>query len=193
MSYVAGVYTNAGQFDSLDLGTIWNTLTGGGTSTLGLKVGGFTKVAVIPITTTNGTAYAVGDNIGGILSIANAVRNTAGTGFICDLQIVDINNQRPTLEIDFFTSSPTGTYTNDATQSFATADALLYLGKINVATADFTSQAGGSLLVGIASKTLQNIPFVCAASTLFFTIRTTTVVTYSSTQSLIVKVGISQD
>ena len=192
MSYVAGVYTNAGQFDSLDLGTIWAALTGGGVNG-NLKVGGFTKVAVNTITTTNGTAYAVGDNIGGINSILNAVRVTGGTGFICDLQIVDINNQRPTVEIDFFTSSPTGTYTNDAAQSFATADALLYLGKINVATADYTSQSGGSLLVGIASKTLQNIPFVCAATTLFFTIRTTSVVTYSTTQSLIVKIGISQD
>ena len=192
MSYVAGVYTNAGQFDSLDLGTIWNSLTGGGANA-NLKVGGYTKVAVVPITTTNGTAYASGDNIGGILSIANAVRNTAGTGFICDLQIVDINNQRPTVEIDFFTSSPTGTYTNDAAQSFATADALLYLGKVNVATADYTTQSGGSALVGIASKTLQNIPFVCAATTLFFTIRTTSVVTYSTAQSLIVKIGISQD
>ena len=192
MSYVAGVYTNAGQFDSLDLGTIWNSLTGGGANA-NLKVGGYTKVAVNTITTTNGLAYASGDNIGGRISILNAVRVTGGTGFICDVQVVDVTNQRPAIEIDFFTSSPTGTYTNHSAQSFATADALLYLGKVNIAAADYTTQTGGSALLSIVSKTLQNIPFVCAVTTLFYTIRTTTTPTFGSSSGLIVKVGISQD
>ena len=192
MSYVSGVYTNAGQFDSLDLGTIWAALTGGGVNG-NLKVGGYTKVAVNTITTTSGLAYASGDNIGGRISILNAVRVAGGTGFICDVQVVDVTNQKPAIEIDFFTSSPTGTYTNHSAQSFATADALLYLGKVNIAAADYTTQAGGSALLSIVSKTLQNIPFVCAATTLFYTIRTTTTPTFGSTSGLIVKVGISQD
>jgi len=157
------------------------------------QVGGTTVKRSNDITTTNGTAYASGDNIGGINTLQSAVRVAGGSGFISDIVIWDKDDEKAPLIIDFWDASPSGTYTNDAPQVIA-GDEAAHLGSVAIAAGDYVTTGA------IARVNLKgvNIPIKANDAALdptdiFFTIVTTGTPTYTSELGLIVKHGIIQD
>ena len=72
------------------------------------------------ITTTNGTAYAAADNIGGKLKLKPAsgtIIPTGGFGRIRAILLADKGKQDSSVDINFYSSDPSATtFTNDAAQ-----------------------------------------------------------------------------
>jgi hypothetical protein len=141
------------------------------------------------VTTTNGSAYASGDNIGGILTISNALITSGGTAFINTIELWDVAAQSAAITIDFWDASPSGTYTNDAAQVIA-GDQGKWLGSYSIASGDYVATGAVSR---VTAKGL-NIPIAGNASTnIFATLVTTGTPTYTSASGLVLKLGIIQN
>lgn len=153
------------------------------------EVGANTTLVSCTPTVTAG-AYHANDVVGGIQTIANAVRVSAGTGIIQSLTISDLAAQKAVFEIYLFSATPgTGTYTNNSAMDLDDTDALLCIGRIDVTEADYKSLADNS----IAMIRNIGIPIKVAATSLFVVIRTTGTPTYTSTSDLKFTFGILRD
>jgi hypothetical protein len=154
------------------------------------QVGG--TYSVIPNTiTTSTTSYSDGDNIGGIVTVSEAFRITAGSAEITDITVWDKANQKPTITIDFWNASPTsGTYTDNAAEVIV-GDHGKWLGSVTISSSDYVTTGA----VGRASiKNTGLIVSSAATRNLFFTITTSSTPTYSSgTTGLLVYLGIKQN
>jgi len=115
------------------------------------EVGG-KMLFVRPAITVDTAVYAAGDTIGGVISLANAVRVSGGSGVLLDLQLTDLGNQKPALEIRFFGANPTnGTYTDNAATVLHATDQAHALGRVSVYTTDWLTTGS------IATATIRNI------------------------------------
>lgn len=140
------------------------------------EVGGNTTlVSCIPTLTTD--PYTGNDVLGGIQTLANAVRISGGTGVVQSLVISDLANQTAVLEIYLFSASPAaGTYTDAAAMDLHDTDALLCIGRIDVAAGDYKSLADNAIacVVGLG------LPIKLAATSMFALIRTTGTPTFAA-------------
>jgi len=159
-------------------------------------VGNTALVSITPVVTAG--AYHANDIIGGtgagaglgINTLANAVRVSGGTGIIQSLVISDLAAQNAVLEIYLFSANPAaGTYTDNGALDIHDTDALLCIGRIDVAASDYKSLADNSIAC------VKNIGLVIkvAATSLFVIIRTTGTPTYAGTSDLKLTFGILRD
>lgn len=152
------------------------------------SVGGNSDKISISVTTSS-TAYTANDNIGGILTVTNALRVSGGTAIIQELDFWALANQKPNLYVDFWDASPSGTYTNDAAQIIA-GDQSKWLGNIQVNVSDW-------LDTGVISRvSLRGLSLVVkgnASKDIYMTIQDKTGVTFSSVSGLFAKIGLLQD
>ena len=153
------------------------------------EVGGNTTLIAVTPTVTAGL-YTANDVVGGIQTIANAVRISGGTGILQSVVVQDLAMQNAVLQIFLFSATPgTGTYTNDAEMDLDDADAGLCIGVIMVAATDYVSVKDNSIAI------VRNIglPIKLAATSLFAVIKTTGAPTYASTSDLKLTFGILRD
>lgn len=115
----------------------------------------------------NTSAYAAGDCVGGLQTIANAVRTGGpGSGLIENFTVLDATGANAAIDIVFFSANPTNsTFTNNAACAVNAAD----LGKIvgymsatqcrNVGTPGVCQQAGPPLgfNLGINNSTIYAV------------------------------------
>ena len=161
------------------------------------EVGGNTVlVSITPVVTAG--AYHANDIVGGtgagaglgINTLANAVRLTGGSGIIQSLVISDLAAQNAVFEIYLFSANPAaGTYTDNGALTIHDTDALLCIGRIDVAAGDYKSLANNS----IACVRSIGLPIKVSATSLFVIIRTTGTPTYASTSDLKLTFGILRD
>jgi len=153
-------------------------------------------VSITPIVTAG--AYHANDIVGGtgagaglgINTLANAVRVSGGTGIIQSLVISDLAAQNAILEVYLFSANPAaGTYTDNGVLDIHDTDALLCIGRIDVAAADYKSLADNS----IACVRSIGLPIKVAGTSLFVIIRTTGTPTYVGTSDLKLTFGILRD
>jgi hypothetical protein len=153
------------------------------------EVGGNTTlVSCTPVVTAG--AYHANDVVGGIQTLANAVRLTGGTGVVQSLVISDLAAQNAILEIYLFSATPgTGVYTDNAAMDLDDTDALLCIGRIDVAAADYKSLADNSIAI------VKNIglPIKVTGTSLFAVIRTPSTPTYAAVSDLKLTFGILRD
>lgn len=153
------------------------------------QVGGTTVKKTINVVTTAG-AYAAGDNIGGKMTLSDALRISGGSGKILDLIVIDKDSQSAPLVLDLWDASPdAGTHTNND-PDVPEGDEAKHLGSIAVAAGDYVATGTesrahlkniGAVIIGNASKDIK------------VTMSTTGTPTYSTTAALILKFGIDQD
>ena len=97
-------------------------------------------------------AYALGDCIGGKLTIANAARRNSGGGEIRSLKLVDQANQKKAISLVLFDSDPTNTtFTDNGALDVNDTDMSKSLGVIEIAAADYRSMSDNAI------ATLKNI------------------------------------
>lgn len=152
------------------------------------NIGGYTsKIAFAP--TTSATAYTANDNIGGIITLSNALRTITSTGIIESISVWALNNAAPNLYIDFWDASPSGTYTNDAAQIIA-GDQLKWMGMAEILTTDWKQ-------TGVISRCSIVPPrFGIKANSsisIYMTIQDKTGITLGSTAGLFGYITILQD
>lgn len=167
-----------------------STASTGTVNVSGGNVGGFTAKKTTAVTT-NTVAYQSGDNFGGIIPVPLAVRNSSGTAILNDIVIWSTESQAPSITIDIWSASPTGTFTNNSAQVIN--DVTNYLGSINVSASDYVT------LGTISRATISGIGLAVFASSgqnIYSTIVATgsgSPVWISSTNGFTVKYGLLQD
>lgn len=156
-----------------------------------LQVAGTSTSIQSTLTVSTSPAYTAGDNVGGIVTLTNAMRYSGGTGVLQNLLVVDHSNQKPNLDILFFKSTPAATFTdNGAFPTLSQADDALVVCRISIAASDWVS-VGGS---GFTAVTFQ--PKVVAASgsaNLLMALNTSSTPTFVATTDIMVTTGFLQD
>lgn len=142
---------------------------------------------VVSATPTLDTAiYTSGDSLHtAVISFANAVRVSGGSGVIGKMVVVDASAQTAGFELWLFSATVTPAAAN-AAHSISDADAALCVGVI--ASGAYFASALNSVSV---AKDVQ-LPFTCAATTLFGILVTRAAPTYAA-GSLTVSLQIAQD
>lgn len=155
-----------------------------------LKVGGKSNKFSNTITTSNGTPYSAGDNVGGIITLTDALRFSESTGMIKNVSLWSKENQVFSGTIDYWDASPSGTYTNNSTQVIA-GDEAKWIDSVSFLSTDFKSTGT------ISTLSIPNLDIIIkgnASANIFYTIKTTSSgPSYTSTSGLIIKHGILQD
>ena len=146
-------------------------------------------ILVTPAITAGG--YSANDIVGGKITIANAARDPGGSGLLHSLTIIDKGKQAAALEFFFFSADLAGTYADNAAEDISAADALLNIGVISAASADYKAMANYSVV------TVRNIglPYKVAsgATSLFLIVRCTGTPTYAAINNLQFRFGLLRD
>jgi hypothetical protein len=172
-------------------GVVVNAALPAGTNQIGLvTAGGFTNtIQVTP--TVQVAAYAAGQCVGALITIAAASRIAAGSGLIQAVTTSFIAGVLPALDVIFFNASPSGSTTTDKTTfAVATAD----LAKI-VGVAHLTD---GTLLGATAPSFIQSeqqgMPFKLPSGTsLFASVVTRNAITLTTVADMTLSVSVLQD
>jgi hypothetical protein len=114
-------------------------------------------VTVVPVVST-APAYTSGDNVGGKLTILDAV-SVVGPSLLKSLTIVDRGNQKAAMDLLLFKAPLTGAYTDNAAQSIATADIANLIGRFAIAAIDFTTETGTANVAIAEYKNIDKVLF----------------------------------
>lgn len=113
---------------------------------VGVTTIGGTTLNVAPTLTVTASAYAAGNNFGGLLTLTNAVRYSSGTGIWNKVHITDHGNQKPLLDILLFnTATLAATFTDkSAFPTLGTADNAKCIARISILSTDWVTVGGSA-------------------------------------------------
>lgn len=136
-------------------------------------------------------AYSANDNLGGLRSIPNFVRE-ALSGFIYSLRVTDLSGQTPALDVILFRAQPVGTFTdNNALPAAASYPPSSILEVIPIVAADYRNIQGN---VAIARINLDKNPIQLQLATTTFYYAIKVIATPTLTDGcLTFNWGVSQD
>lgn len=134
----------------------------------------------------NTVAYTAGDQLGTLITIANAARATGGGGWINSILYHDDDNVMGAIDVLFFNDTPTLALNNAA---FAITDAdarkLLYIGNMTYVTALGAQRYGQ--LAGLS------VPYFCTGTSLYVALITRTTPTLTGTVTQRIRFGLTRD
>ena len=157
------------------------------------------KSTVISLTPTisASAAYAVGDQVGDLKELSNAMDDSSGTGEILSISVVDKSTQSMALDVLLFNDKPVVTSTDNISLNIADSEmASKFLGVVRVATSDYLTLAANTV------ATVKNVNVLVNAvkssdnttgRSLWAILRSAGTSTFGSTSDLVLKVGILQD
>ena len=152
-----------------------------------LQVGSFSD-AIIQTPTVTAGAYLANDNVGGLLTFANAARFSGGGGIIKEIVIVDDASQSAILELWLFNQ----TFTAGADNAVWTpVEAELHTLVTIVSTADGTYYTGGATGTVCVIEVARQ--FNLTGTSLFGRLVTRGTPTYAATDDVSVIVKLMQD
>ena len=141
------------------------------------------NITVIKPTITVDTAiYAALDVLGaaatsGIVTITDAMRVIGGSGVLETISVFDDDNEKAVISLLFFDSLPSGgTYIGNGALALAAGDKAKYIGKVNIASADYETLGGkafaclknvGLHLKASGSTNLYMIPLITSGTPTF--------------------------
>lgn len=105
-----------------------------------------TNSVVVEVTPTLDTnAYASGDRLGTLMTISGAIRSEGLEAVLSDLVIVDKAKQSQAIDVYFFKAIPTIASADNAAIDISDAEmGEKFIGRVSVATTDYTALAGNS-------------------------------------------------
>lgn len=121
---------------------------------------------IIPNITVDTNAYAIGDCMGGKITIPGAVRKPGGSAILTDIMVIDKGGTRPNFNIVIFSQDPkAATLTDNAPMALSTDTqyilAVIPVYSIDYDNADATQLAGtiqlGSIILKESSGTSTNL------------------------------------
>jgi hypothetical protein len=152
---------------------------------------GATNVLRPVITGSTSPGYAIGDIVGGEITITNAARNTGWGLKLNRVNLFSDDNFTPVLDLMFFdTDLIGGTYTDNGPLTLSTADKGAWITTVPIASANWKTLAGDSWM----SLGVEPIPLKPnGTQDLRMIIITQTAFTLSSTSALRINLGVTQD
>ena len=153
------------------------------------KVGSPNDVISVTPTVSSGAAYTAADAVGGKQTLTSAARVSGGVAVLQSLTVLDLGNQKAALTLLFFDADPTAATITDNAAFVWSTDTTKFIGKINVAAADYETVAGEA----VASLRGLGLELKASGSAnLFVAVVTTGTPTYTSTTDLVLKYGFLQ-
>ena len=159
------------------------------TSAFGGNVGGFTYVPQVIPAITAGSAYAAGNNIGGLLTYANALRTPRQSGILENVTIMDRGNQKSAMDLLIFKAPPGGAFTDKSAYTPVTGDDALLIGRVTIAAADWVTYGSKALVTEAA----LGIAISSTGPNLYCALISQGTPTYATTTDLVINLGILQD
>lgn len=147
-------------------------------------------LVITPTLTTS--AYADGDQMGGVLTLTSAVDATADTATLISVQVVDKAKQSAPFDILFFNASPTLASTDNAALSVSDTEMVQkFIGRVSVDSADYsdTAQSSDATVLGVGLY----LQAAAGSSDLYAVLQCRGTPTYGAAADLVVKLGILQD
>lgn len=145
---------------------------------------------VIRVTPTiTAEAYSANDVVGGVITLAGAVREAGGAGVLQSVVIVDRGNVGAALSLLLFRASPASALADNAPFAWGSGDGDKYLGRVEIAASDYATFAGRKV------ASVKNVGLVIAADAtdLFAYLVCSGTPTYASQSDLTLHVGILRD
>jgi hypothetical protein len=140
-------------------------------------------------TISSGSIYAAKDAVGGIWTFASAARFSGGTGVLRAVTIYDLGQQLAALDLVLFSATIAGTVTDNAAfdPTDADLDNVQYVTSIAATTGwkDFNDNA--------VAQVACEVPYVCAATSLFGALVARGTPTYTSTGDLKIALMVERD
>jgi hypothetical protein len=131
-------------------------------------------------------AYASGDQMGAIIEIPAILPTNGGLAKLISVVVVDKDDEGGAFDLMLWSASVTLAADNAAV-SISDADALLFLGKVAIASADYEDVGGAKL----ATKTGVAIPVTGASTSksVYLSLISKDSKTYTATSDLVIKLG----
>lgn len=161
-------------------------------ATHGDQRGGITRVIDVNPTVST-SAYASGDAVGGLLTLAGAARHPNGSGVVHSIAVCSDTALTVDLDIAIFDQNPSGSTTTDnGAASIVAADAPKCVGVVSLVNSDSKVDLGAS---DIVTKTALNLPFNIPVDSrdLYAVVIIRGVHTPAATDALTFRFGILQD
>jgi hypothetical protein len=145
----------------------------------------------------NGVAYAAGDQVGGVITLTDIIRQDSNMGFgtskLTDISIFCKSNNSSLYEILFFRNSPTMVNSDNGVFSITSANAVTagFITRVSIGNAYTTSGASagaGTNAFGADANlnvTLKKLNTETLPTTIFAVVKTTSTPTFTSTSDLI--------
>lgn len=146
-------------------------------------------VTLTGVQTVAATAHAANDVVGGKMTLAGAVRASAGSGVIQSVTIFDKAGQAGSYDVLFFTADPSATtITDDSPLTLNDADGAKVICPTPVTTTSTFVDNGvtGTTNIGCAFE-------VASGTTIYAVVIARTAVTFASTSDITVRISILQD
>ncbi len=154
------------------------------TNPLPVSLPSIVRVTQTPTVSTT-PAYTAKDAVGGLLTFANAVRASGGSGQLLTVTVIDNSQQRPSLELVLFDRTFTAS-TDNAIFAPSDADLANCIGVVAInAWSDFSTNS-------IATVSAVGLGFVLNGTSLFGQLVTRGTPTFVATTDIIVAVDILQ-
>lgn len=146
------------------------------------------SLLVAPTLAVTAALYAAGNNVGGLLTLTNAMRVSGGSGLLQSLVIADHANQKAPLDVLLFSAPPAATFADKAAfPTLSVADDALVLTRISLLATDYAT-IGGSAFVSLRGLGIV-VAAAAAAQTLYAAINTSGTPTYAATTDLVAQFG----
>lgn len=145
------------------------------------EVAGQGKAVKVALVVSTSPAYTAGDSIGGLITIANAARVSAGVAILASIQILDRANQKPTGTILIYDANPAAATLTDNAAVVNSTDDLKVVATIPVATTDYVT------INTKAYANLRNLAAVVQAAsgtTLYASFTVTSTPTFAATTDM---------
>lgn len=140
------------------------------------------RVSVSATPTIDTNAYSANDQVGGLQTLASAVRTGIGTCILESITILDKAAQSAAIQVLFFNASPTIASSNNAAIDITDAEMVKFIGSVTIAATDYVTTASNS---ASTTKNIQ-LPLAPASGTSLFAVaKTTGTPTYGSASDLI--------
>lgn len=156
-----------------------------------------TKSKILTMTPTIDTsAYAVGDQLGSLVELTNAVDDPSGTGTIVSVAVLDKSSKSAAMELLLFNDIPTVTSTDNVALNVSDAEMAKCLGSVKVLTTSYIALTANSLasvngvnLIVRSAKSATNL----TGKSIWALLMSSGTPTYVGTTDLVISIGIKQD
>ena len=147
---------------------------------------------ISPTVTVDTAAYTAQDNIGGLLTLTDAMLSEGGTGLLQSLLVADASGQKPALEILIFNANPSSsTITDQAAISIHADDVGKIIRRISVSQGDYVNV--GSKYYADLSPGSRLLQAASGSKNLYAAIVCTGTPDFVASTDLKVKFGILRD
>lgn len=184
----AGDPTVVGQLKRIAAGGIAGGALGAGEAHIGEVAGA--GITITPSITVDTAAYAAKDNIGGKLTLTNAVRINGGVSILQSVMVIDRSNQNKALNIFLFDADLASTITDNAEPNLSSADIGKIVRRITILASDYVTVDHAGTDFGIAEITaLAKVVKSAATTSLWMIITTPDAPDYVLATDLIVRLS----